>query len=332
MSRDDQAGISFDLYHRAQQLSPEAVVALEVAVAATPDDLRARAQLIGFYFEDQSWEAQVRRIAHVHWIIRHHPEIDLGAPGSIIEELAPEGHAEARRRWLAVLAVRPDVPVYLRNASRFFQFDDAELAEELRQRGAALEPSNPWWPRAIAEARMRAARRSETDRIRLAHEALAAYEVALALTPATKHHTLLPALAAAAVEAAELTRASEAAEQVLGLVATAPGWSQGQLVHTGHVVLGRVALARDDVPGTCIHLAAAGATPGGPALNTFGPDLVLAAALLARGERAAVVAYLEACKAFWKYDHGALARWQARIARGETPMLDKHEELDDASG
>ncbi len=203
------------------------------------------------------------------------------------------------------------------------------LADELRHRGAAVEPGDPAWPHAIAQRRLDAAVASDTaeQRVRLAGQALAAYEAALALAPAAKHHTLLPALAEAAVEAAEFTRAREAAEQALALVGTAPGWNRGHLVHAGHIVLGRVALARGDVGGACDHLAAAGATSGGPALNTFGPDLTLAAALLGGGERAAVSAYLAACATFWTSDHGSLARWQASLARGETPNLDKHDWL-----
>ena len=58
-------------------------------------------------------------------------------------------------------------------------------------------------------------------------------------------------------------------------------------------------------------------------LSSFGPDLELANELLQAGERASVLAYLEACSRFWKSGQGQVTTWIAAIREGETPQLDR---------
>ena len=59
--------------------------------------------------------------------------------------------------------------------------------------------------------------------------------------------------------------------------------------------LGRVSEAED-------FLRASGRSPGSPQLNSFGPSMRLAAELLERHSREAVLQYLEDCKVFWQID------------------------------
>ena len=78
------------------------------------------------------------------------------------------------------------------------------------------------------------------------------------------------------------------------------------------------------------ELLAAGRTPGSPQLNSFGPNMYLARALLKAGKRDGVIEYLELCKAFWHVSsvpakgdrltgNEALDRWIEEIRRGEVP-------------
>ena len=66
----------------------------------------------------------------------------------------------------------------------------------------------------------------------------------------------------------------------------------------------------------------AGKTPGSPQLDSFGPDRDLARALLERGERTAVLAYLAECARFWKGREALLEGWRAAIERGEPTTLE----------
>jgi hypothetical protein len=108
------------------------------------------------------------------------------------------------------------------------------------------------------------------------------------------------------------------ARQTLEMAASAePYWNTGNAIHYAHLLLGHRALARNDVETAAKELREAGRTPGSPQLNSFGPDMSLAAELLARGERDVVLAYLEDCDRFW--DAKRLAVWIADVRAGRTP-------------
>lgn len=59
-----------------------------------------------------------------------------------------------------------------------------------------------------------------------------------------------------------------------------------------------------------------------PALNSFGPRFDLATALLAKGERGAVIEYLRLCSRFWEGRKTTLERWVADIQAGGQPHLE----------
>ena len=84
-------------------------------------------------------------------------------------------------------------------------------------------------------------------------------------------------------------------------------------------MLGRIALAAKDLEAAGAHLVAAGATPGSPQLNSFGPDVALAPLLLAAGTPGPVLAYLTAIERFWSGRAPLLAHWRATIEGGEIP-------------
>ncbi len=98
-------------------------------------------------------------------------------------------------------------------------------------------------------------------------------------------------------------------------------WNHGNVVHDANMVLGLVAVARSNIELGAEHLLLAGATPGSPQLNSFGPNMRLAKTLLEAGEKDAVVKYLESCKLFWKSEDGRLDSWIAAIRGGGMPYF-----------
>ena len=133
-----------------------------------------------------------------------------------------------------------------------------------------------------------------------------------------------PAIAEASLEAGEFGKAAALADEMLtrGMGPAAPwDWNAGNLVHHGHVTLGRLALLAGDVAATEEHLRLAGSTHGSPQLNSFGPDFRLMNQLLARGRTEVVLGYLELCRRFWTPGHGALDRWTAELRAGRRPVL-----------
>ena len=175
-----------------------------------------------------------------------------------------------------------------------------EMSDELAavQRTMALEQA---WPRSKQQK-------------------LADYENDLNGAEPAVRQAFLPQLAKAALDAGEIDVAERYAYDVL---ASASGIevTDGTALHDGHLVLGRVAMSRKDVDLAKLHLLEAGKTNGGPALDSFGPDLTLAQQLLDAGESAAVLEYLARCERFWKPGRTQLQTWEAAIRAGERPRL-----------
>ena len=85
-----------------------------------------------------------------------------------------------------------------------------------------------------------------------------------------------------ALAAGDLSAAADVAASLLQKAAETSDehWNDGNLLHQGHIMLGMVRLLEGDVAAAEAELRAAGQTPGSPQLNSFGPDLSLAWALL----------------------------------------------------
>jgi hypothetical protein len=134
----------------------------------------------------------------------------------------------------------------------------------------------------------------------------------------------LPDIATAALEVGEYARAAAVAEEMLaagmGPVA-AWDWNAGNLIHYGHLTLGRLALKAEDLDAAGEHLRLAGSTHGSPQLDSFGPHFGLANELLARGRTEVVLEYLELCRRFWTLGQDALDGWAAEIRAGRRPVL-----------
>jgi hypothetical protein len=170
-------------------------------------------------------------------------------------------------------------------------------------------------------------------RARQARAALAAFEAAERHRWRRRHPSVwrqmrraasLPDITAAAVEAGELGKAAAYADEMLamGMGPVAPwNWNAGNLIHHGHITLGRLALLAGEVDAAEEHLRLAGSTHGSPQLDSFGPDFRLANELLAMGRTEVVLEYLDLCRRFWKLGHGALDGWSAQIRAGRRPVL-----------
>ncbi len=98
-------------------------------------------------------------------------------------------------------------------------------------------------------------------------------------------------------------------------------WNYGNAIHDGHSTLGLIAVRRGDLVSARQHLLDAGATPGSPQLNSFGPDMTLASELLKKGERNAVLDYFALCRNFWKMGGQRLDAWSETVHNGGTPAF-----------
>jgi tetratricopeptide (TPR) repeat protein len=296
------------------KLSTDEAKALEASLAESPDDLRAHIQLLGYYALDL---ASKQRNVHALWLIANHPELDLWPISEIEESFAPEAHAEAGLLWRAAVEQQPNNGARLKAASAFFTFADRAFAKELLRRGHVLEPNGAHWHAAIGELCM-----LDSERLESAQEALLEFERALDLESSDLgRYDLMIDAAKAAFFANDFDRATTYATRVLAEAPRFNGtWLHGNGVHHAHIVLGRVALSRDDVQAANEHLMASTQVPTSPQLSSFGPDQDLALALVARGERDAVLAYAKACKHSFGAGLGMLGA-VFRTPDGESPRL-----------
>ena len=96
-----------------------------------------------------------------------------------------------------------------------------------------------------------------------------------------------------------------------------PEKANGDAVHDGHLVLGRLALDEGRMDEAKRHLLEAGKSKGSPVLGSFGPNMSLAKTLLEKGDQETVLRYLELCRKFWSSEK--LDEWTKDINAGRIP-------------
>jgi hypothetical protein len=103
-------------------------------------------------------------------------------------------------------------------------------------------------------------------------------------------------------------------------------WNYGNAVHHGHLLLGRLALARGDLSRAAAELLEAGRTPGSPQLNSFGPNMALARELLQKRQTDPVLEYFALCRWFWlpEFAETKLKKWESDVTAGREPQFGPH--------
>jgi tetratricopeptide (TPR) repeat protein len=135
----------------------------------------------------------------------------------------------------------------------------------------------------------------------------------------------LPAAAAAAFHLGRFAEAKAYAERCLALAPLfQENWNYGNAVHIGHTVLGLIALNDCEEATAIAELVDSGNTPGSPQLNTFGPTMQLAKALLRAGHVEPVLGYLNQCRAFWEMGSTWLNLWERKVREGFVPNFFQH--------
>lgn len=296
-------------------LSDDGAAQLESVLQASPDDLEARTRLLGYYstraFESPAFREARQR--HALWVIRHRPESEIaGTPFvSLDPHLDGAAYTEARGAWLSLIDRSPRDGRLLWNAAQFLTLHDRQQARTFLEQGEALEPSDPKWARDLGHLES-LGRGNDVGRSR---KALQHYERALG----AGDDSGLADAAKLAVETGDLDKAEVFATELLGMATNEFGFVDGDAIHHGHLVLGRIALREGDIERAKRHLLDAGRTPGSPPLNSFGPNMALAAELLEKGERTVVLQYFDLCSKFWEGGDDRLQQWAEMVKRGEMP-------------
>jgi hypothetical protein len=87
-------------------------------------------------------------------------------------------------------------------------------------------------------------------------------------------------------------------------------------------VFGRLAILKGDIRSAEQYLLASGQTPGGPVINSYGPNLSLALELLKNGDaesQRVVVQFIEEIRAFWHITPAPFDSWISQIKANKVP-------------
>lgn len=143
------------------------------------------------------------------------------------------------------------------------------------------------------------------------------------LDAATNELERFHALNRAAKNALKKGNVAQAATLANELARLAPkytnDWNYGNAIQDSNQVLGRIALANGDVVEAKRRLLASADSKGSPQMNSFGPNMQLAKALLEKGEADVVLEYFDRCDAFWTLGKRDLAKWTKAVRSGKNP-------------
>jgi hypothetical protein len=205
-----------------------------------------------------------------------------------------------------------------------------DLAEDLAARAVSREPNNPYWLFPLLQVLTVEVDTAETPDQKLVAEkkvyGLFQHFNDIAVDPGYRT-LLLPVIANLAFDVKDDETAKSYATQALDLASqqgdrTIQGTTVGpEAVHDANDVLGRVALRRANLVAAKEYLLKAAAAQGGGTMSIVGPRMLLAQALLDRGEHDVVLQYLEKIEVFWKSGTVRLDYWIASIRKGKAVRL-----------
>lgn len=302
--------------------SPQEAAKMERFLKQHPKDTDYRLQLLNYYFWSmiKTPSAHAEHERHVFWVIQNLPgEAIAGAPPmSLIPELEAKAIPKAKKLWKEQLAAHPRNMKILENAATFFLKDGSPEGFDLLNRAQTMEPKNPRWPRYAGDVYAELlSSEKEKSREATAKKALAAYERWLQIdTKGREDASLMMPLPIVAFEAGDQEKAGKYAKKLLELAARQKP-VDGDAIHKGNTILGRMALRAGDINQAKLYLLASAQTPGSAVLGSFGPNMRLAEEMLAKGERNAVIEYFALCGKFWKDEK--LAQWTQEVKAGKPP-------------
>lgn len=202
--------------------------------------------------------------------------------------------------------------VTLRNIS-----DSRDLAEGCIERAIGMEPNEPRWRGQHIQMTLMREKFSRWRHIDSA-EAFRLIQEDLSALKSSDRTQVLGDIGLLAVRAGNLPQAETLAQELLS-TATGEKYNSGNAIYKGNEILGLISLKRGDIGGAKRYLKLSGETVGSPNLSSFGPNMLLAAALAEAGEKQAVISFFDQCRTFWRMEDGKLAQWSASVQNGIKP-------------
>ena len=312
------------LINQSFWLTEVAAKELQAKADAAPNDIESRLQLLGYYNRHSILNRSLRE-SHANlacWFIENYP--DSAAAGDyaarVMGSVNPIGYVRARQIWLDTVKSHDKNTSVLVNASNFFLLDDRDLCEDLLKKAQALEPDNVEITRKLAQV-YKLAGQPGGSKVKLREQndkEMAQLERALAQSKEGSNVSqLLIDIAKTAINLEKNDKAKELAERLLA------SYSDGESVHMGNQLLGRLSLRAGDIENAGKYLLTSARNVKGPALMTFGPSFTLAKELLEKDQKDIVLEYMDLCEKFWLAGPlnpgNKLREWRKTIQAGGVP-------------
>lgn len=315
----------------ADSAGAKACEPLEAQSKADPESVDLHKKLIECYFHaetasfgspSQRAESEKARAEQLRWMVQHAPTDEYAcSPFAVIfEDRYPDDYIVVKSAWMTQVEAHPKDARVLADAACFMtQARDKAKAEELAAKAHGLDSHN-------IEASITLAHLYDLDRIikpeqkaQFANQSLQLREQIMDdLSPLEKISEVRFA-AQDAFDMGDDAKAGKYAEMLLQFAQQGPGQNDGDAIHWGNLVLGRVALRQGNIEEANTRLLAAGNTPGSPVLSSFGPNMVLAKELLEKQQTEVVLQYFDECEKFWTGKKSTLTEWKETVRQGGIP-------------
>jgi hypothetical protein len=294
---------------QGRKLSAKQADKLELAIKTSPDDLRSRLLLLGYY-----WARQNKDKALINSVARHFMWLLDNAPNSGVLEYPffyrdCSAFRKVKRYWSEAIKRSPDNVKNLRRAANSCVMVAPSTSVSYLKQAQKLEPDNEDWPHQISHIYIAGARDPSLPADKLAvKQALKAGRLALELHRKYPRESYLEThmemtVSRLANTAIKFLLVKDAFFFGTYLIDRFAEW-EGQLntksdgtkkrkfeAHMGHSICGRAALCKGDLLAAKDHLALMAPL----AEADWRHDLLLAAALLQQREKDPVLTYLKWC-------------------------------------
>ena len=323
-----------------EKLSPKNVVALESELLTSPNDVKTRLLLIGYYSKEAGNPSfRQSYLKHRMWLVEKFPKTEFNLdynPYGFVAKTGPEYQA-LKAAWLKQVELNKDSPDVIVNAVHFLRVQDLEIADNLLQKWQQREPDNYKWASERAKLYTTQARTKEGDeKNRFYALSVEQFEKALALNKKERsfrrdsdRSSLLQGLSEAAFHSNQLAKAKTyATERLLEFGRDPNNIDFSSIAHDGNIMLGRIALREGDIAKAKEHLLIAGriANLAIRQMRTwFTPWMILAKELFDKNEKQVVIEFLELCAQAKSDNDKIFRKWIAIIRKGETPSFDIYE-------
>lgn len=334
----------------AKPLTARELKNLEAALKKNPEDTETRRRLLRGYYNHADKLTAARKnaaVAHRLWFIENRPEMeksDIFGFITLYDDAAEQDYQILKTAWLKQIEANPKNMLIRLNAVEFFDYAEPEIAEKLLLEGQKLDPANYEFPLLLTDLHHHTINFSgenlNAEQIKQHRQkAFDAGETALILLKKErsderigKRGELLLKLTKTAYELEKFERAeSLALELILDFGQSTDYPNYDNATHIGNIVLGLLALRKNDVAKAKEHLLIAIRAPlrqEGNYLTEI--DTGLAQKLFEKGEKEAVLEYLKLCENlnhFKEYadlyadETQALKKWQQEIKNNKTPSF-----------